>query len=276
MDNCNREQNITGTKETSVILLNGRPFSLIYDDDPAPEPDPKPPEPETKTKVKFDPAQQAYVNSLIAEEKRKNQQKTNELITQLETQRNLASTSAAERAQLEERIEGLRSEHSTKEELHKKDTDKKLKDTETKAKQAESDAVTWRSRYERKQMHVDLSGAAVAHNAFNANQVVTILAPNTRVVEEVGEDGKPTGEFITKVKIVSKDKDGKPIVLDLVPNDAVKQMTEMAEYGNLFLSSATGGLGSGTLPNKHAGTKPNVKDMSTEEYIANRKKEKKK
>jgi len=58
------------------------------------------------------------------------------------------------------------------------------------------------------------------------------------------ETDQPTGRYVPKVRLAGKDKDGKSVILDLTPTEAVKQMKEMPEiYGNLFKSGAHSGIG---------------------------------
>jgi hypothetical protein len=88
----------------------------------------------------------------------------------------------------------------------------------------------------------------------------------TRRVEKLGPDGKPTGEFEARVKFTGE-KDGKPVQLDLTPDETVKLMTEMPQqYGNLFISAATGGLGGGNGSSGPKAPITNIKDLSNEEY----------
>lgn len=270
--------------ELKLQLLQARSFVLTYDgentetEDPPVDPPASDPALESdknkKEKVKLDPKTQAYVNSLLAEERRKAEKKNNDLITQLETERNRATTTAAEKQQLDERIEQLKGEFATKEELATRDTQKKLKELEDQKKKSDAEARTWQDRFRKNKVNVDLNQAAVTEKAFNPNQVVTILTPMTRLVEVTGDDGKPTGEYETRIKLTSKDKEGKPVVLDLTPTEAVKQLKEMPEeYGNLFISGANGGLGLTNL-NRGGGSKP-AHELSTAEYIAERRKARK-
>src|SRR5262245_56765597 len=72
----------------------------------APAPPPKPAaRPAARPKVSFTPEQQGYVNSLLAEERRKAKATVDRMITQLETEKNKATTTAAEKEALEQRIE---------------------------------------------------------------------------------------------------------------------------------------------------------------------------
>ena len=104
-------------------LLVASPFTTTYEgevDPPVADPpaaDPTPAEKKPTEKVKLNTEQQAFVNSLLAEERRKSTAKNDQLITQLETEKNRSGTTAAEKAQLEERIETLKNEFATKDEL---------------------------------------------------------------------------------------------------------------------------------------------------------------
>jgi len=261
------------------FLLRADAFESVYDgdDDPPAPPEPPPVKEEDKdkekdTKVKLTPEQQAWVNSKLAEERRKGQQKAEQLITQLETEKNRVGTTAAEKAQLEERIEQLKNEYATKDELKSREVNKRIKELEDEKKKLEAEGSTWKQRYDRDRKRIDLTQAAAEQKAYNPRQVVNELFTNSRLVEVTGEDGKPTGEFETRVKIQTVDKEGKPVTLDLDPVGAVKQLKEMSEYANLFISPAQGGLGGGNLGKGGAGGSKPVHEMSTEEYMAARRK----
>lgn len=259
-------------------MIYATPFSLVYDEEPVVEPpavvDPpaaeKPPADKTP-KVKFTPEQQAFVNSLLAEDKRKAQVKNDQLITQLETEKNRGSTTASEKQALEERIETLRAEFATKDELKAQENSKRVKELETKLKREEAEHVTWRKRWEDDKRKVDLTHAAAGEKAYNTATVVTVLNPMTRLQEVVDDAGKPTGEYETRVKIPTRDKDDKPIVLDLDPVAAVKHMKEMPDFSNLFLDPAKGGLGLGN--NNRGPGKLDKSQLATADYVAERRKD---
>jgi hypothetical protein len=107
--------------------------------------------------------------------------------------------------------------------------------------------------------------AAVTHKAYNPSQVVALLKPHTRK-QEGTTDGKPNGIFSPRTKFTYV-KDGKETTLDVTPVEAVKLMTELPEYANLFISTATPGLGGGT--NNNGGSGKGIKfdpNMSMEDY----------
>lgn len=234
----------------------------------SPPPTPNPQPPAGGGDVTFTEVQQAKVNKLVAEEKRKAQEASKQLVTELETRKQAQGTTEQEKAALQARIDELTTSFTTKEEMAKTEFQRLQKkyDADVKAK---DDAVNaWRSRYDTKLKTIDLREAAAHYNAMRAEQVEKLLWDQTVVEEQLDESGKPTGEFVTMVNFLGKDKDGKTIKLKLSPRDAVKAMTEMPEeYGNLFESKARGGVGQ--QPNQGAGGNgaiPNIETMTPQDW----------
>ena len=251
------------------VPIRAIPFSLVYDGEETP-PDNTETETETpptenqetkdkkKSKVQFTPEQQAYVNSLVAEEKRRGRQSADALVTQLETQKNLTTTTAAEKEALQARIDEIKSQYATKEELHKKDTDKKIKEANNARLKAEKEAEHWKALFTEHKITNEILSAGSQYKAYNPQQLVRLLRPDTRLVEVLDADSKPVpGQWDVRINLNAKDKSGNPVTLDLAVTEAVKQMTEMPDiYGNLFNSGATGGLGSGNVQGKSGSGEP--------------------
>lgn len=183
------------------------------------------------------------VNRMLAEEKRKMQGSQSKLVAELEAMKNKANLTAQEREEIEQRLESVKSEFMTKEELLKQEKTKaegKLKsELDAKTKEAEN----WKINYTKSTINRSITDAAVANDAFNPKQIVAQLSPNTRLVEVLNEENKPTGEFLAKVKITEKDKDGKEVTLDLEVGEAVKKMSEQDDFANLFKGKGVGGAG---------------------------------
>lgn len=199
------------------------------------------------------------VNRFLAEDRRKAQQKNQELVTQLTALKEGATLTQKERDELQARIEQLQNEHLTKEEQAQREFTKKLTAAETTLKTAQAEVDAWRSRYTDATIEREITDAAVQHDAFSPTQIVALLRQNTRLVEEL-DGGKPTGRFGAKVKF-SDIKDGQPITLELTVAEAVKRMTELPErFGNLFKNKATGGVGGGNSPGSDSSGKPPVND----------------
>lgn len=271
-------------------LLSATPFRTVFDDPPpaddtdaaeaaaaaiataaaaAAATDDK----KTKVKVVFTPEQQAYVNSLVAEERRKGKATADLAITKLETERNRANTTAAEKEALDIRIEELRATQMTQEELRKKDDAKKTRKSQEELDAAKKEAAAWQNRFTKSTIQREIIQAASlpAHKAHNPKHVVNELEPLTRLVEELDPEGKPTGNLVPKIKLTTKDKDNKPVTLDMTVTEAVKWMSEQDEHDSLFISGATGGLGGNSGSQRRGG---NADEAPTDpaEYVEWRKK----
>jgi hypothetical protein len=203
--------------------------------EPAPAPAPAP----KGGKPKFDEAQQQYVNTLLAKEKKS-------LRTQIETLQNKAKDfdlTAEAKAQLEQELESTRQQFLTeKEQLEIK----AKKDATVLSKQVNdlsSERDTWRTRYTTETIARSLTDAALKSDAFNPAQVVDMLSTRTSLTDEIGEDGKKTGRLLPKVKIALPNAKGETVEMVLNPDDAVKQMKETPLHANLFKGSGFGGLG---------------------------------
>jgi hypothetical protein len=148
-----------------------------------------------------------------------------------------------ERTELDARIEAMRAESMTKEQLaadKQKKLEKAAKDSADKLT-AERDG--WKARYTDQTINTAiLAGATGEVKAYNPQQLISMLKPQTQLVEELNDEGKPTGNFIPKIQIISKDDKGKEVALVLPVGEAIKKMSEMDEYANLFVGKSVGGV----------------------------------
>jgi hypothetical protein len=217
-----------------------RIFKGYYEGDGNPTPPPSPPPPPTPTTFTQD-----QVNAFLAKEKKAWQSQQQQLAAQLEQYRTSEGTTKERAAELETQIEELKKQYMTKEELAAEDSKKKEKQFTTQVQTLQSERDQWQGLFTKNLVTSGLKSAAAETEAYNADQIVTLLSGQTKVVQ-VLKDGKPTGEFETKVAFPTVSKDGEPIILELTPVEALKKMKEMPEkYGNLFKSGVQGGLGGG-------------------------------
>ena len=194
-----------------------------------------------------DPAQkftQDEVNRVLAADRRKHQEAQRKLAEELEGLRNSARMTAEEKEALAAQIDELQKQYLTKEELAKRAAEKAAKEQAERQKSLTSEVENWKNRYTKERIGTTITHAAVKHEAFSPVQIQAILGPMTRLVEVVGADGKPSGEFEPKVMFPDVDKEGKSITLELDVDAAVARMKELPEaYGNLFKGSKSGGVG---------------------------------
>ncbi len=182
---------------------------------------------------------QEDVNRFLAEDRRKNEAKFKKVTLELDTLRSKATLTTDER----KRIEALQNEILTTEELYKREQEK-IANAHQEELTAAKDAVeTWRNRFTESTILRTITDAAVVNNAFSPDHITAILRPNTRLIEVVDSENKPTGKYNAKVKFATLDSKGKPVTLDLSVGDAVKQMSEMEQHLNLFKGKGAGGVG---------------------------------
>jgi hypothetical protein len=203
-----------------------------------------------ETEVKPEPVKkdepmvsQSKLNSLLAAEKRKYEEPAKKALAELEQIKQTANMTAQEKQALEERMESLRNEFLTKEELAKKEkaTLEKKYQTDLEGEKAASQA--WKERYTASTIERSIADAANQHKAFSSLQIEAILKPLTKLEEIVDETGKPTGSFKPVVTFTDATDKGESMLYKLSPSEAVKRMSEKEEFFNLFKSEATGGVG---------------------------------
>lgn len=198
---------------------------------------------------------QTDINRFLAEEKRKAQKAQEKTIKQLEELKKSQSLTEEEKVRWEERIEVMKNEFLTKEELAKKQAKAERDKQKAEAEAREKETAKWKRLYEEKTTEVGIAVAASDPDVYNPQQIVDILTPKTRLVEEMdSETGQPTGRFTTKTRIMGKNQEGKEVIFELTPSEAVRLMKDQPEkWGNLFRTVATGGLGGNNLANRNRG-----------------------
>lgn len=210
---------------------------------------------------------QDQMNKILADDRRKNQAKQKELLTQLEQLQQTARLTDDERNNLNAQVEELRLQTTTAEERARTALDKQKKDYDVKVTTLTTERDEWRNRYTETAIGHEITNAAVTQEAFSPGQIAAMLRPNTRLTEELDGTGKPTGRLIPKVKFEASDKDGQPIVLDLTVPEAVKRMKETPDvFGNLFKSTAQGGLGTQAPTGQGKGGKVDVSKLTPAQY----------
>jgi len=173
---------------------------------------------------KFTPEQQKELNRILTVEKKKHQRTVQKAVDEANALRSKAQLTATERSELDNRLEIIQNEMRTKDEQAKRAATKQ-RDAHKKAMEsltAEKD--TWQSRFTESTIERSITDAAAANNAFSPKQIV-----------------------------------GKPVTLDLSPEDAVKRMKDEDEYLNLFRGEGSGGAG---LRSQPGGKKPDLSNLA--------------
>jgi len=186
---------------------------------------------------------QEQVNTIVAEEKRKTQDRQKTLITELEEAKKNVDLTVADRSQLEQRIEDLKTSSLTAEEKQKREADKAKKEYDSQVKTLTADRDSWQTKHAELMIDTAITKAAANEKALYTEQIAALLIPKTKLVETLDADGQPSGNFEPKVSFPDTDKNDKPIILELTVPETVKRMKELEQYGNLFEGDKKGGMG---------------------------------
>ena len=218
---------------------------------------------------------QDQVNKFLAEDRRKNEarlkaEKKAELekisadFKKLSEHANLTETERDEYKTRHEQAEAeLASFRSEKETLLKQK--KEIETTLTSKLTAEQQrAKEWETRYQESSIKRELSDAAVKTEAVSPQQMVRLLRSQTKLAA-ISVDGKETGEYQVVIDL-EEIVDGKKVVSQLSPEEAMARMKKLPEYGNLFKAGVVSGVGSSNTAST-AGTGPvDIKNMTQAEY----------
>lgn len=236
------------------ILVKATVVTKIYYNDPPAVPPPPPP-PAVPPVVPPPPPpgktfSQQDVDKLMADHRKGLQDQNKELIGQLEELRNNKSLTEQEKEALQARIDTLGQQHLTKEQQAQEAYNKLQKKSENDRKQLEEASVVWKSRFERVLVDNAIAVAASQHKARSAVQLQMMFANQAKVVEELGDDGKPTGNWVPKMMVETVDEKTKQRVkLELPLVEAIGKIRENEAFANLFDIDGKGGYGG----NNHQG-----------------------
>ena len=125
---------------------------------------------------------------------------------------------------------------------------------------------TWQM-YENSTIERALLDAAIANEAYNPDQVATLLRRSAKLIEKKDEHGKLIGGHEVMVELADQHAEtDEPIVTTRTPDAAVKRMKELQKHGNLFKSGVVSGLGSHSAA---GGVTPGKNGRLSREQIAN-------
>lgn len=236
----------------------------------------EPPVKEEPKKTEFTPEQQKLVDSIVEGRLAKTKTEIENLRKLNEQLTSTKSMTEEQTTKLREQMESLQRTVLSKEELAAKEKKELSEQLANQMKALEDSNNRWKGLFESHTIERAIRDSVAVGDtkAVNPNQFVALLGRDTKVVEEVDKDGKPTGRHVTVTRFLGQDKDGKSVEMELPTPEAVKEMRKIPTlYGNLFESGLTAGLG-GT---KGAGTGsdglPSDEDLSDHDtYMKHREK----
>jgi len=214
---------------------------------------------------------QEDLNRILAEDKRKHQAQLQKMELQLADLSKSKNLTDQERTTLKENLDAIAGQLRTKEQQAQ--LEKRQMEEAHSARMAEADqkAQVWESLYRDSTIDRSLQDAAVKHEAFNTAQMITQLRPWTRLIEVMDEKtGKGTGKYKPVVDMPDVDATtNEQVIMTRSPEEAVKRMKELPEWGNLFKSGVVSGIGSssatgGLIPGQ--GGKIDVRKLTPAQY----------
>jgi hypothetical protein len=204
---------------------------------------------------------QADLNKILAEDKRKHQEKMRKLEANLASLSEDRSLSEQQRESLSTELEDLRKSLRTKDQQAEYER-KQAAEQHTIDLQAATDrADKWEAMYRQSAVDRALMDAAGDADAYRPSQIVNLLKPHTEL-KEIDGSLQP---MINYPDI--DEKTGEDIVTLRTPADAVKRMKEQpAIHGNLFNSGVVSGVGSGSGGGAPKPGEVDVANLTQEQY----------
>jgi len=180
-----------------------------------------------------------------------------------------------QRAKLNGHLEDVRKKLRTKEEEAARERKQLTDEYDGKLENATKAASVWENRFRESSISRSLQDAASSNDAWESEQMITILRPWTKLVEVVDEiTNEPTGDYNTVIDFPDLDEKGIQIVTQRTPDETVKRMKEIGKYANLFRSNVVSGIGAhpatgGITPGTNG--RIDVRNLTTEQYAKIRK-----
>lgn len=200
------------------------------------------------------------VNRFLADDRRKHQERYKQLEGSYTKMLKEGSLHKEQRQKMLADLEDLQKAFRTKEQQAEYDRKKQAERYKNELSGATESAIKWETMYKSSVVERSLQDAAVSADAFNPGQIVSLLKPMTKMVEETDVEGIPVGSMTPKVDFQDIDeKTGDRITTLRTPEEAVKRMRELPTlYGNLFKSNVVSGIGTGSATGGVTSGKGNI------------------
>ena len=217
------------------------------------------------------------VQERLARDRKAREADNQELAKKYEELLQNQSLSQEERNRLEENLEDVKKRFRAKETEAATELKQLREEFETKLAEKDQQAQRWEALFRQSTVDRSLQDAAVANDAYSPSQVVSLLRPMTKLVEDLSADGKPTGQWKTMIDFPDVDDKGESFVAQRSPEETVKRMKELGEYANLFKANVVSGVGAnsatgGMSPGSGGRLTPQqIKKLPAEQYAKLRK-----
>lgn len=155
---------------------------------------------------------------------------------------------AGEGSQAKAELEKIKLEAMTAEERAQANAAKVIAEHEKVRKQATEEANTWKSRYEKSTIKTDIMSSFGDAKLCSPEQAMILfqIEGGARLSEVVNGEGKPTGEFETRVTLMLEDKNGNPEQVEGTPKELFKRWIALERNSHHVMNTMS--AGSGTRP----------------------------
>lgn len=210
------------------------------------------------------------LNRFLAEDRRKHKDRYKKLEGSYQKMLREGNLHKEQRQKMQQDLEDLQKAFRTKEQQAEYERRQQAEKYKSDLSQASEAAERWEHMYKDSMIERSLQDAAVSAEAFNPKQIVNLLKPATKMVDETDDEGVPVGKMTPKIDFEDIDeKTGERIATLRTPEEAVKRMRELPTlYGNLFKSNVVSGIGTGSATGGVTSGKGNIdkKRITPEQY----------
>jgi len=202
---------------------------------------------------------QKKINEALDSKAKETEETNKSLMQEMDLLKTRSSLSADESKAHDARVKELEEKLLTTEELAKREKQKisAAKDKEANALTSERDY--WSNLYHKERIMRGITDASAVNDAVSPEQMVSMMANSTELVEKDGPDGTKVYDVITSIP--DKDVDGKSIVLKLEVSKAIEHMSQQPRYFNLFKSALKSGF-SGSGGTGGTGGEPSEEELA--------------
>jgi hypothetical protein len=185
------------------------------------------------------------VQSMLSEEQAKYQTERTKLAQQLEEIQHTSSLNQKQKTELEEQVTALREASMTAEERAKAAVERKEQDYNEKVAALAEEGKEWKQKYTQTRIKNSILTAANGNEEkpYHSEDIFNALGTSTILKELTDDIGKGTGEFDVVVKFSDVDGDGKAVIVEMDPQQAVGKMSKMKRWAHLFRSNKVSGSG---------------------------------
>lgn len=190
-------------------------------------------------KVTFSEEQQTIMNRELASQKKKFSTQIETLQSQIEK----ISMQGADADNLKKELQKTRKSLQSKEEQTVNEREELLATHKAAVQEKDAAIANWKDKYTDTKISATLA-MAMPKDVFSTPQLISLLRPSTRLDPVVDGEGKETGDFKVVTQMQLPNSKGEMQMLEATPSEIITKMQAAPDqYGNLFTSSAHGGIG---------------------------------